>query len=262
MIMGNAYDIDLNGRTPALELKDLSVSWGARQVIKNVSLLIPSNRVVALVGPSGCGKTSLLMCLNRMNDLYPEAEVTGEVRLQGQNIYGPGVDPVEVRRRIGMVFQKPNPFPGSISQNVAFGPLVTRQGGDINRVVEDSLKKAALWDEVSDRLADSAMKLSTGQKQRLCIARALAVGPEILLMDEPTSELDPQAGRRIEELLGALKKDYSIVLVTHNLQQAARVSDFTAFLSGGEVVEYGPTDALFTNPREGSTEAFVTGRFG
>ena len=161
-----------------------------------------------------------------------------------------------------MVFQKPNPFPGSISDNVAFGPLVTGQRGDVHRVVEDSLKKAALWDEVSDRLADSAAKLSTGQQQRLCIARALAVGPEILLMDEPTSELDPQASHRIEELLGALKRDYTIVLVTHNLQQAARVSDFTAFLFEGEVAEYGPTEALFTNPRESSTEAFLTGRFG
>ncbi len=260
--MANVYGIDLGGTPPALELRDLSVSWGARQVIRNVSLLVPSNSVVALVGPSGCGKTTLLKSLNRMNDLDPDAEVVGGVFLNGQDIYAPGVDPVEVRRRIGMVFQKPNPFPRSIFENVAFGPLVNRMEGDINRLVEESLKRAALWNEVSDRLSDSAMKLSTGQQQRLCLARALAVGPEILLMDEPASELDPQASHRIEELLATLKKDYTIVLVTHNLQQAARVSDFTAFLSVGEVVEYGPTDALFTNPREASTEAFVTGRFG
>lgn len=260
--MATVYDIDTGGREPALEARNLSVAYGGREVVRAVSLAIPANSVVALVGPSGCGKTSLLRCFNRMNDLTPGARVTGEVLFHGQDLYHPAVDPARVRQRIGMVFQTPNPFPKSIFDNVAFGPRVNGFEGDLNRRVEESLKRAALWDEVSDRLAEPAGKLSAGQKQRLCIARALAVGPEILLMDEPASELDPRASQRIEELIYALKRDYTIVIVTHNLQQAARISEYTAFLQGGELVEYGPTDVIFTKPREERTETYVTGRFG
>jgi phosphate transport system ATP-binding protein len=258
--MASVYDIDLGGRDPAMEVQDLSVLFGAREVVKDVSLVVPQKRVVALLGPSGCGKSTLLKCLNRMNDLNPEAKVSGRVFLQGEDIYGASVDPVDVRRRVGMVFQRPCPFPKSVFENVAFGPVVNGMQGDLNHLVEDALKKAALWAEVNDRLDESATKLSSGQQQRLCIARALAVGPEILLMDEPASELDPWASQGIEELILALREDYTIVIVTHHLQQAARVSDFTAFLDEGELVEYGPTGALFTNPRERKTEAFVTGR--
>jgi phosphate transport system ATP-binding protein len=217
---------------------------------------------VALIGPSGCGKSTLLRCFNRMNDLVPSARIDGEVLFHGQNLYHEGVDPVEVRRRIGMVFQKPNPFPKSIYENTAFGPRIQRMDGDLDTIVERSLRAAALWDEVSDRLGDSAYNLSGGQQQRLCIARTLAVQPEIVLMDEPASALDPIATQKIEELIYELKKEYTIVIVTHNMQQAARISDYTAFLYMGELIEYGPTDALFTNPREDRTEAYVTGRFG
>ena len=198
----------------ALEVRDVSVTFDSRIVVKEVSLTIPENRIVALVGPSGCGKSTLLKCLNRMNDLNPEAKVSGRVFFHGQDIYAADVDPVDVRRKIGMVFQRPNPFPKSVFENVAFGPMVRREGGDLNRIVEDSLRKAALWDEVSDRLEESAMKLSSGQQQRLCIARALAVDPEVLLMDEPASELDPRASQRIEELLHALKEEYTIVILS------------------------------------------------
>ena len=258
--MTNAYGIDPGGTTPALETRDLTVSRGSRAVVKAVSMVIPSNRIVGLVGPSGCGKTTLLKSFNRMNDLDPEIRVEGEVLLHGRRIYGPDVDAVEVRRRVGMVFQKPTPFPTSVYENVAFGPKVNRFDGDLDRLVENSLRKSGLWDEVNDRLSESALKLSAGQQQRLCIARALAVGPEILLMDEPASDLDPGATQRVEELIHSLKESYTIVLVTHNMQQAARVSDFTAFFYMGEMVEYGPTSAVFTNPREGRTEAYVTGR--
>jgi phosphate transport system ATP-binding protein len=259
--MANVYDIDLGGRAAALEVRDLSVLFGARQVVRGVSLEIPRNRVVALLGSSGCGKSTLLKCLNRMNDLNPEAVVSGSVLLNGQDIYDPAVDPVDVRKRVGMVFQRPHPFPKSVFQNVAFGPMVNRMEGELSRLVEDALKKAALWDEVHDRLDEPATTLSSGQQQRLCIARALAVGPEVLLMDEPASELDPRAAQRIEELIFSLREEYTIVIVTHHLQQAARVSDFTAFLDDGELVEFGPTEALFTNPREERTEAYVTGRY-
>jgi phosphate transport system ATP-binding protein len=197
-----------------------------------------------------------------MNDLVPGARVEGEAIFQGKNLYGPGVDPVDVRRRIGMVFQKPNPFPKSIYDNVAFGPRVNGYRNDMSELVERSLRRAALWDEVKDRLDASALALSGGQQQRLCIARALAVDPEVLLMDEPASALDPIATQKIEELIYALKQDYTVVIVTHNMQQAARVSDYTAFLYMGEVVEYGPTQGLFTNPREERTESYITGRFG
>jgi len=256
------YDIDLGGRGPALEARDLSVFYGEKQAVQDVALMVPANQVVALIGPSGCGKSTLLRCFNRMNDLVKGARVQGTVDFHGQDLYGSGVDPVEVRRRIGMVFQKPNPFPKSIYDNVAFGPRVNGFEGDLDGVVEDALRRAALWDEVSDRLDDSAYALSGGQQQRLCIARTLAVRPEIVLMDEPASALDPIATQRIEELIYELKRDYTIVIVTHNMQQAARISDFTAFLYMGNLVEYGPTETIFTNPREDRTEAYVTGRFG
>jgi phosphate transport system ATP-binding protein len=238
------------------------VFYGAKEAVRRVSLAVPANKVVALIGPSGCGKSTLLRCFNRMNDLVSGARVEGEVRFRGKNLYDPDVDPVEVRRRIGMVFQKPNPFPKSIYENTAFGPKINGFEGDLDVLVEESLRRAALWDEVEDRLNESAYALSGGQQQRLCIARTLAVKPEIVLMDEPASALDPIATQRIEELIYELKKDYTIVIVTHNMQQAARISDYTAFLYMGDLIEYGPTEAVFTNPREERTEAYVTGRFG
>lgn len=258
--MTTAYGIDLDGAPPALEARNLTVSLPGRTLVRSVSILFPSNRVVALVGPSGCGKTTLLRCLNRLSDLDPELTVRGEVLLNGESILGSPVDAAEVRRRVGMVFQRPTPFPNSVFENVAFGPKVNRFGGDMSRRVEEALRKAALWDEVRDRLFEPATRLSAGQQQRLCIAGALAVAPEVLLMDDPASELDPGATRQIEDLVHDLRQDLSIVLVTHNLQQAARVSDYTAFLDRGELVEYGPTAQLFTSPREGRTEAYLTGR--
>jgi phosphate transport system ATP-binding protein len=240
----------------------VSVWYGETQAVKEIDLVVPRNRVVALIGPSGCGKSTLLRCFNRMNDLVLGAKVTGEVLFHGQNLYDTGVDPVEVRRRIGMVFQKPNPFPKSIYDNTAFGPRINGFKGNLDELVEQSLKQAALWEEVRDRLGDSAYALSGGQQQRLCIARTLAVTPEVILMDEPASALDPIATQKIEELMYELKKDYTIVIVTHNMQQAARISDYTAFLYMGELIEYGPTDVIFTTPHEDRTEAYVTGRFG
>jgi phosphate transport system ATP-binding protein len=260
--MTTVYDIDLGGRGPALEARDLSVFYGEKQAVQDVGLMVPANQVVALIGPSGCGKSTLLRCFNRMNDLVKGARVQGTVDFHGQDLYSNGIDPVEVRRRIGMVFQKPNPFPKSIYDNVAFGPRVNGFEGDLDGLVEESLRRAALWDEVSDRLDDSAYALSGGQQQRLCIARTLAVRPEVVLMDEPASALDPIATQRIEELIYELKRDYTIIIVTHNMQQAARISDFTAFLYMGSLIEYGPTETIFTNPRESRTEAYVTGRFG
>ena len=260
--MATTYDIEIGPGGPALETRDLSVYYGSTHAVKNVSLAIPERQVVALIGPSGCGKSTLLRCFNRMNDLVPGARVEGGVEFHGHDLYDPAVDAVEVRRRIGMVFQKPNPFPKSIFDNVAFGPRVNGFKGDLNELVEASLRQAALWDEVSDRIGDSAYALSGGQQQRLCIARTLSVTPEIVLMDEPASALDPIATQRIEELIYELKERYTIVIVTHNMQQAARISDYTAFLYMGKLIEYGPTDAIFTNPREERTEAYVTGRFG
>ncbi len=260
--MATIYDIELGDGQPALAAEGVSIFYGSKCAVDDVSLSVPSNRVVALIGPSGCGKSTLLRCFNRMNDLIPTARVDGTVRFHGQELYGDEVDPVEVRRRIGMVFQKPNPFPKSIYDNVAFGPRVNGFRGDLGELVEESLRQAALWDEVSDRLHDSAYALSGGQQQRLCIARTLAVRPEVVLMDEPASALDPLATQRIEELIYELKKEYTIVIVTHNMQQAARISDYTAFLYMGSLVEYGPTETIFTNPREERTEAYVTGRFG
>jgi phosphate transport system ATP-binding protein len=245
-----------------IETENCSVFYGDTAAVKGISIEIPRNRVVAFIGPSGCGKSTLLRCFNRMNDLVPGARVEGAVRFHGTDLYGTDVDPIEVRRRIGMVFQKPNPFPKSIYENVAFGPRINGFRGDMDELVERSLQQAALWDEVKDRLGGSALGLSGGQQQRLCIARALAIEPEVLLMDEPTSALDPIATQKIEELIYKLKDRYTIVIVTHNMQQAARASDRTAFLYMGELVEYGPTDGLFTTPREERTEAYITGRFG
>ena len=246
----------------ALATRHLSVRYNGNAAIHDISLEVPRYRVTAFIGPSGCGKSTLLRCFNRMNDLIPAATVDGEVLFRGKNLYDPDVDPVEVRRRIGMVFQKPNPFPKSIYDNVAFGLRINRYRDEVEERVEASLRAAALWEEVKDRLQDSALGLSGGQQQRLCIARALAVEPEILLMDEPASALDPIATGRIEDLMADLKSEYTIVIVTHNMQQAARVSDLTAFLYMGELIEIGETERLFTNPDEERTEQYITGRFG
>ena len=245
-----------------IEARELSVFYGSTEAVKKISLAVPDRKVVAFIGPSGCGKSTLLRCFNRMNDLVPSARIEGNILFHGESLYGQGIDPVDVRRRIGMVFQKPNPFPKSIYDNIAFGPRINGYRGNFDDLVQQSLEQAALWDEVKDRLDSSALALSGGQQQRLCIARALAVEPEVLLMDEPASALDPLATQKIEDLIYELKQKYTVVIVTHNMQQAARVSDFTAFLYMGELVEYGPTKTVFTNPREDRTEAYITGRFG
>ena len=245
-----------------LETVGLGVRYGETRVIEDISLTIPKRRVVAFIGPSGCGKSTLLRCFNRMNDLVPTARVTGQVLFRGRDLYAPGVEPADVRRAIGMVFQKPNPFPKSIFDNIAFGLRINGFQDDIGDRVEASLRAAALWDEVSHRLDADALGLSAGQQQRLCIARALAVEPEVLLMDEPASALDPIATGRMEDLIGELRGDYTIVIVTHNMQQAARISDDTAFLYMGELVEYKETQRLFTNPEDERTEAYITGRRG
>ena len=247
-----------------IEVRDLSVWYGETRALTDVTLPLSANRVTALIGPSGCGKTTLLRTLNRMTDIVPNARVTGDILLDGASILAPGSDAVALRRRIGMVFQKSNPFPRSVFENVAYGLRINglRDRREIADRVEESLRAAAIWNEVQGRLHDSALTLSGGQQQRLCIARALAVQPEVLLMDEPASALDPMATQRIEELILALKKTYTIVIVTHNMQQAARVSDVTAFLWMGQVVEYGRTEDVFTAPRERLTEDYVTGRFG
>ena len=260
--------INSNGRY-AIEMQNLNVYYGQFLAVRNVSLKIEARQITALIGPSGCGKSTLLRSINRMNELVPGARVEGQVLLHGQNLYDPSVDPVEVRRRIGMVFQKPNPFPKSIFDNVAYGPRVlgVHDKKKLAEIVERSLIQAALWDEVKDDLKKSGLALSGGQQQRLCIARALAVEPEIILMDEPCSALDPIATLRIEELMRELKANYTIVIVTHNMQQAARVSDFTAFMlsdetRAGELIEYGETERIFTRPRDPRTEDYITGRFG
>ncbi len=243
----------------------VTLFYGEKQALHEITLDIGANQVTALIGPSGCGKSTFLRTLNRMNDIVPRTRISGTVTLDGADIYAPGVDVVALRRRVGMVFQRSNPFPKSIFENVAYGPRVNRLAssrGDLRQRVEQSLRRAALWDEVKDRLHDSALALSGGQQQRLCIARALAVEPDVLLMDEPASALDPIATQRIEELIYQLKRDYTIVIVTHNMQQAARVSDVTAFFWLGKLVETGPTERLFTNPGEKLTDDYVTGRFG
>lgn len=252
------------GEKVKLSIRNFSVFFGEKQILYDITLEIPENRVTAIIGPSGCGKSTLLRSINRMNDFYENLRVQGEILLDGENIYGDSVDPVALRRRIGMVFQRPNPFPKSIFENVAYGLRVQgwKNKKAIQERVEESLKAAALWDEVKDRLHASAFELSGGQQQRLCIARAIAVEPEILLMDEPASALDPIATARIEELIKKLRERYTIVLVTHNMQEAARVSDYTAFLLMGRLMEFGPTAQIFTNPRRKETEDYLTGRFG
>ncbi len=249
---------------PIIELKDVSLFYGQSKALKNISFTVREKIVTAFIGPSGCGKSTLLRCLNRMNDLIDGVRIEGEVKIHGHDIYAPTVDAIELRKRVGMVFQRSNPFPKSIHENIAYALRLhgTRDKQKINEVVEQSLRDAALWEEVKDRLHASAMGLSGGQQQRLCIARAIAIRPEIILMDEPASALDPIATAKIEELILDLKKDFTIVIVTHNMQQAARISDYTAFFYLGELIEYALTSKIFTNPAKKQTEDYVTGRFG
>ena len=249
---------------PILQVKDLDLWYGAHQTLHSVSMDIPEKSITAFIGPSGCGKSTFLKTLNRMNDLVPGVKITGEVRYRGEDIYAPGTDVCRLRREIGMVFQKPNPFPMSIYDNIAYGPRThgIRSKARLDELVERSLRGAAIWDEVKDRLKKNALGLSGGQQQRLCIARALAVEPAVLLLDEPTSALDPISTSRIEELTMELKERYTIVIVTHNMQQAVRISDRTAFFLLGELVEYGATEQVFSAPAEKRTEDYITGRFG
>jgi len=259
----------MNHNEIALEVRQLHVSYGDFLALKNIFLKIPSKQITAIIGPSGCGKSTFLRCFNRMNDLVQGARVEGQVLFRGQDLYAPGVDPVEVRRRIGMVFQKANPFPKSIYENVAYGPRINGYRGNMDELVEQSLQAAALWEEVKDKLHQSGLSLSGGQQQRLCIARAIAVQPDVILMDEPASALDPIATLKIEELMQELKKNYTIVIVTHNMQQAARTSDYTAMMMlategerAGTVIEFDETKKIFTVPKDKRTEGYVTGRFG
>jgi phosphate transport system ATP-binding protein len=263
---------DFVPREPVFQVRDLSVAYNGNVAIRDVGIDVFKNAVTAFIGPSGCGKSTLIRCFDRMNDLVPGAKVEGDVLYHGKNLYADDVDPVEVRRRIGMVFQKPNPFPKSIYDNIAFGPRVLGLKGNLDERVERALHRSALWDEVKDRLKESALGLSGGQQQRLCIARCLAVEPDVILMDEPASALDPISTTRIEDLMHELKRDYTIVIVTHNMQQAARVADMTAFFSvevdeasgkrTGILVEYDRTSKIFTTPADQRTEDYVTGRFG
>ena len=263
---------DIERREKVFSVTDLAVSYSGKVALQDVQLDVHRNTVTAFIGPSGCGKSTFIRCFNRMNDLVPGAKVEGTVLYHGADLYGDDVDPVEIRRRIGMVFQKPNPFPKSIYDNIAFGPRVLAMKGDLDERVEGALRRAALWDEVKGRLKDGALGLSGGQQQRLCIARALAVEPDVILMDEPASALDPISTTRIEDLMHELKRDYTIVIVTHNMQQAARVADMTAFFSvvvhedgsarRGILVEYDTTAKIFTTPADKRTEDYVTGRFG
>jgi phosphate transport system ATP-binding protein len=259
-------------RTHIFEASNVEVAYGGKPAVTDVNIGLAEHEITALIGPSGCGKSTFLRCLNRMNDLIPAASVTGSIVFHGQDLYAKNIDPVSVRKRIGMVFQKPNPFPKSIYENIAFGPRVMGMKGNMDEIVESALQRAALWDEVKDRLKTNAFGMSGGQQQRLCIARALATSPDVLLMDEPCSALDPISTGKIEELMVEIKREYSIVIVTHNMQQAARVSDWTAFftvdLSAGEanrvgrLVEYNPTERIFTTPDDERTEQYVTGKFG
>lgn len=254
----------LASEQPCIEVKGLNLYYGEKQALKDINMVIPRNRVTAFIGPSGCGKSTLLRCFNRMNDLVDGVRIEGTVTLDGHNIFSKSVNVADLRRRVGMVFQKPNPFPKSIYENVAYGLRIQgiNDRRTLDEVVERSLRSAALWDEVKDRLHDSALGLSGGQQQRLVIARAIAIEPEVLLLDEPASALDPISTLKIEELVYELKSTYSIVIVTHNLQQAARVSDYTAFMYMGSLVEYGDTSTLFTKPRKKQTEDYITGRYG
>ncbi len=251
----------------AIEAKDLCVYYGSFRALRDINLRVERHKVTALIGPSGCGKSTLLRAFNRMNDLIRDCRVEGQVLFAGKNIYDPDVDPVAVRRWIGMVFQKPNPFPKSVYENIAWGARINGYRGKMDELVERSLREAALWDEVKDKLHVNALSLSGGQQQRLCIARAIALRPEIILMDEPTTAIDPLGTAKIEELMRSLAQNYTIIIVTHNMQQAARISDYTAFLfldrdRAGILVEYGPTAELFTRPRDKRTEDYITGRFG
>jgi phosphate transport system ATP-binding protein len=253
----------------AIETNDLSIHYGSFTAVKGVSMKVERKKITSIIGPSGCGKSTLLRAFNRMNDFVPGCRATGELLLQGQNLYSKNIDPVEVRRKIGMVFQKPNPFPKSIYENIAWGARINGFKGKMDELVEQSLRNAALWDEVKDKLQQSAYALSGGQQQRLCIARTIAIQPDIILMDEPASALDPISTLRIEELMQELKKNYTIIIVTHNMQQAARVSDYTAMMMltqdgsrSGTVIEFSETKTIFTNPKDKRTEDYVTGRFG
>ncbi|MET7999533.1 phosphate ABC transporter ATP-binding protein PstB [Nonomuraea glycinis] len=263
---GNTAALD-----PVFTVSDLSVFYGAYEAVRQVDLSIGNREITAMIGPSGCGKSTVLRCFNRMNDLIPGARAAGKILYHGEDLYGDHVDPIEVRRRIGMVFQKPNPFPKSIYDNIAYGPRVNGTKGKMDEVVEEALTQAALWDEVKDKLKQNALSLSGGQQQRLCIARAIAVKPEVILMDEPCSALDPIATTKIEDLMQQLARDYTIVIVTHNMQQAARVSNRTAFFTAdvdgngerhGRLVEFDETSRIFTNPTDQRTEDYITGRFG
>ena len=247
-----------------ISTKDLNLYYGANHALKNVSLDLYANKITAFIGPSGCGKSTYLKTLNRMNDLVPNVKIEGKVLLDGEDIYDPKVDTTILRKKVGMVFQQPNPFPMSIYDNVAYGPRIhgLKNKAKLDEIVEQSLRGAALWDEVHDRLKKSALGLSGGQQQRLCIARALAVEPEVILMDEPTSALDPISTLKIEDLMDSLKEKYSVIMVTHNMQQATRIADYTAFFLVGEVIEYGETEELFSHPKQKKTEDYVTGRFG
>ena len=250
---------------PVMSARGVNVHYGAKHAVRNVSLDIGRNQVLAMIGPSGCGKSTFLRCLNRMNDTIASARVDGSITLEGQDIYGEKQDVAQLRARVGIVFQKPTPFPHSIYENVAYGPRIhglARNRGDMDELVNTSLQRAGLWDEVKDRLSQPGTGLSGGQQQRLCIARTIAVNPEVILMDEPTSALDPIASARIEDLIDELRANYAIVIVTHNMQQAARVSQRTAYFHLGDLVEVGPTDLIFTNPQQRLTEDYITGRFG
>src|SRR3954463_16209073 len=258
-------------RENVFEVESLTVKYDGVPAVSNITFNIFKQQITALIGPSGCGKSTLIRCFNRMNDLVPSASVEGSVLYHGQDLYGPGVDPVEARKLIGMVFQKPNPFPKSIYDNISFGPRVLGMKGDMDQIVERALRRGALWDEAKDRLKSNAFGMSGGQQQRLCIARCLAIEPDVILMDEPCSALDPISTGRIEDLMADLKRTYTIVIVTHNMQQAARVSDMTAFMTAevddhdhrvGRLVEYDATDRIFTNPSDARTEGYITGRFG
>lgn len=257
-------NVNVAAHNTKIEVEDVALFYGDYKALHGISLAIPSREVTAFIGPSGCGKSTLLRSINRMNDLIDGVTIFGSIRIDNQNIYAPGIDLIELRKRVGMVFQKSNPFPKSIYDNVAYGPRIhgTKDKATLDGIVEKSLTRADLWREVKDRLHSSALDLSGGQQQRLCIARALAVNPEVLLMDEPASALDPRSTAKIEDLIGELRSDYTIVIVTHNMQQAARISDTTAFFYEGKLIEYGPTKQLFTKPRQQQTEDYITGRFG
>jgi phosphate transport system ATP-binding protein len=264
-VTGGGAPSEQTATETAIEVEDLDVSYGPDQALDSVDLAIPKRRVTALIGPSGCGKSTFLRCLNRMNDLIESARIEGRVKLDGENVYGEEVDPVALRRRIGMVFQSPNPFPKSVYDNVAYGLRVQGRADevDLDAAVEGALREAALWEEVAEKLDGSALDLSGGQQQRLCIARTIAVDPEVILMDEPASALDPIATSKIEDLIADLAEDYTVVIVTHNMQQAARISDRTAvFLTGGELVEYDDTETIFENPEHQRVEDYITGKFG